>query len=210
VVDYTLETVWDFVRDKRVILVGNSAAVLFKEFLIDSYDVVCRIDDAFPFMSWDFVSGPECTTKAYDNVNVPKALGTRTDILFLTPTGVDPGYMQRVIKPKFVIRTRKSLTQGILPYHVENSIEWTEDYWHKWGDTLSTDWGDFHPTSGCVSFQFLLSTCQPKSITLYGFDFWRSANFWGLKCRNTHAPDLEERWFRAQIAQRNNVEIVEV
>lgn len=196
-VNYTLETVYDYLAEKNVILIGNAASILFKRHAIDSYDVICRIDDAFPFKSTDVVfeksDHKAIAKKCYDNVDIPAALGTRTDILFLSPTGINDKWFDTVVKPRYAVRTRKSLVQGVSHQIEEKSLYWCEEGWEELGKTLN-----FHPTTGCLSFYFLLQS-RFKTLTLYGFDFYRSTNFWGMKSGGTHEPWKEERWFIKQI-----------
>ena len=61
-----LEELFFYTQGKDVCLIGNSKAVLTTAKDIDSYDIVCRINQAFP-----------------NDKNYSKAIGNKTDVLFL-------------------------------------------------------------------------------------------------------------------------------
>ena len=148
-----LSKIEEFIRGKRVAIVGNSQSSLDLSYGrdIDNADVVIRFNRGF--------------------IQNPKAQGTKTTILILACE-----LTKREIasyNAKFVINRLSCYT---------NPVRYT--FTNAFITEISKGLGA-RCSSGMIAVEWVLR-CHPKSIDLYGFDFYKTPTFYNPKDYITH------------------------
>jgi len=141
----SLEPLKKLLKGKTVAIVGNSENVLTgnQGDEIDNHDIVIRFNKGFP-------------------KNNPKALGNRTDILFLACTLNNDEL--RYFGAKYTVK-RSNLCQNICSFDVQKV------------DRCSLCQGDAQPSTGFMAINFAL-TADCKRIDIYGFDFFKNPTYY--------------------------------
>ena len=164
------------VNQKKVIVVGPSPHLENKSMgsLIDSYDIVCRLNEVFP-------------------TDMEKDYGSRTDIAFWSIPNAGLKDFREMIKQerekmsniKLVVCPRHSL--HVTPYHEGNfnpnnnifknyeSLEIENDFCHI-GDELNTEFEKSigcHPSVGTLALLSLLK-CDFKKLYICGMSFYQT------------------------------------
>jgi hypothetical protein len=161
------------VDGKRVALVGNAQSLFGKNLgpEIDTHDVVIRLNRGF--------------------IIDPVQQGSRTDVIGtarpLSLEQIDT-YSPQLIYWLYWRRWR-------IP-------TWNEVTWNKTEVVPISAWRETNallegrPTSGFVMCNTLLKRTQPTELNLYGFDFYKTANFYREKAHSkVHKREAEEAAF---------------
>lgn len=154
-----LDSIKELVKGKKVALVGNSGKVVGKNYPIDEFDVVVRINRA-----WDL---PEA---------MKKDVGTKLDILCIS--GGERKNLESLVNSPFITvwmarKRREEIPEDFAEKISLYPIEW----WYELYDEL----GSF-PSTGCMAFDFLRRLIgENGTLTLYGFDFFQSNNWYNKK-----------------------------
>ena len=65
------------------------------------------------------------------------------------------------------------------------------------------------PSTGCLAINFLLKHIEFKSLTIYGFDFFKSGTWYHhLKNQCWHPVELEENIIKEMITNYKNREVI--
>lgn len=178
----------DLFLGKTVALIGNSVILNSQEYgnLIDKHDVVCRIN-----------KGPLVCN--------PTTHGVRTDVLFYGDPGIIlpevPGVLTEeviYVLTHFKFENRKQPKGKLykLSRDTVDKIKFENGYIEK------GKW----PSNGFVAVSFILS-CQPKNISLFGFDWKKNPTFYRIdeKGDTRHKYDVEE----SIIKSKKNIKVYE-
>lgn len=155
-----------------VAVVGNARSLLATDFgpQIDSADVVVRINKGF--------------------VVAPAAQGTRTDIWTVVPDLSDAEIAEH-FAPRLILFLIPKLRHLRIyrPDHVARLAFYPWRHWFADRNHIGR-----RPSSGYMMISALLRRGGARSITLYGFDFGRSATFYNPEGYQTpHDFAAEER-----------------
>lgn len=173
-----------FCKNKNLVLIGNADSVLRKEKKIDDFDIVCRMNRGTP-------RGKECY------------LGTRTDVHFLS-TGMSHKNIIAMFNPVFVV-WMTVCNRLAHKWTVENAIQNPKQDWFDLYKKLG-----INPTTGMMSLNFLLNHIQFKTLTIYGFDFFKTKTWYNTKIDSgqKHSGAKEETLFMNMIKNRPNVKFI--
>ena len=173
-----LSKLQSYLANKDIVLLGNSRSILTNEKNIDKYDVVCRINRGKPEGKEQFI-------------------GSRTDILFLATKMREPAIKQD-FNPKFVVWTTECQKLA-LPWVMENAIQNPAEDWRELKSNLPA-----LPSTGYVTINFLLKHINFKSLTIYGFDFFKSGTWYhNLRNQKWHCFKEEEKLIKEMIKNKN-------
>lgn len=165
----------NFVKGRKIALFGNAQSVLNKPKKIDTkYDIICRMNYGLP-------------------KNNEKYIGKRTDILFLSIPLTKARLKQ--INPKFIIWCTPKQYQ-ITDWIKTNALMYSNVDWAKLLDILK-----HRPSTGIMALDILLHT-KFKTITLYGFDHWKTGTWYNnIRHLAQHNPKAEEKYIKQLIEQ---------
>ncbi len=169
-----------FCQDKRVIVVGNSKRLLEKPNgpLIDSFDVVVRLNHGYPRQQWE------------------PFLGRRTDIWVC---GFNDQARQireySLFRPRFAVRLNNET-------HVHPRMKAVFWQWEmaNWREVQKAAGITKYPSTGLVTIYFFLKYLELSGITITGFDFFRTPNFYHSAggrpqpASRWHSPHLEQAY----------------
>lgn len=146
-------------KDKNVAIVGNSSKILQQTYgpEIDNHDIVIRFNKGFPTRN-------------------TKALGTKTDILFLACT------LNRIELNQFNARytvKRSKLCGNQCDFNILSI------------DRITLKQGVSQASTGFLAINFALSA-DCKNIDLYGFDFFKNPTYYNPKNYKTLHNGLSE------------------
>jgi hypothetical protein len=182
--EQSLDEIKALCKGKRMCIIGNADSVLNKEKDIDSFDVIGRMNRGEP-------QGKE------------KYLGSRTDILFLS-TSMSGKNIQTAFAPKYILwmTVCNRLAQ---PWVLRNAVQNPRRDWQVLYDELG-----INPTTGLMSLKFVLDHIEFKSLTIYGFDFFKTKTWYNTKIDDgqKHSGEKEEGLFMGMIKHIKNVEFV--
>lgn len=171
--------------NKKICLLGNSDSILLSEKVYTNYDIICRINRGIP-------QGKE------------QYIGDRTDILFIA-TRLTPQLYQ-AFNPKYVIWTTECqnlATDWIKENAYQNPVE-------DWRELKAEFPKDKLPSTGLVSINFLVKRIAFKSLTIYGFDFFKTGTHYNhIKHQPWHLGDLEEKLILDLIKDKINIKLVQ-
>jgi len=178
-----MKNIDNFLAGKKIALIGNAKSVFNKEKFIDNkYDIVCRINAGFP-------QGKE------------KYIGSRTDILFLS-SALSEGAIKRFGTKYTVWCTPK--VQYMTNWIRKNALRYPIENWNVLYADLS-----HRPSTGIMAFDYLLCFGF-KSLTLIGFDFWKTSTWYTNNIHLAkHSPKDEERYIKAKIKEYKGKIILE-
>ena len=176
----TREIIKDYIKNKNVILVGNSAKLCQSHSngqLIDSFEVVCRINKGIASLGKPWY-GKRCDIFFYASlVSIPKKL------------------KKQVHDDKDPIWIKTSKHNSFLNHNKNYNIP-LEEWSHLKVDKLHLYDKKIQPTTGMVSIDFILS-CDPKKLTLIGFDWKKEPTFYDLdRTYEPHDYNGEENYIR--------------
>ena len=152
-----LTLIQHFMKDKNIVLLGNSRSILLNKKNIDDFDIICRINRGKPKDKEEFI-------------------GSRTDVLFLA-TRMTSEAIKQDFNPAFVVWTT-ACQKLALPWVNEYAIQNPSEDWRKLRKKLPK-----LPSTGCVTINFLLKHIEFKSLSIYGFDFFKTGT-WYHNIRN--------------------------
>jgi len=177
----SLNEIQKFCKDKKICILGNANSVLNGKKNIDSFDIVGRMNRGTP-------RGKE------------KFIGSRTDILFLS-THMKGENIQRAFDPRFVL-WMTACNRLASSWTLKNAIQNPPDDWDALYDKLS-----INPTTGMMSLNFLLKHIDFKSLTIYGFDFFKTKTWYNTKIDSgqKHSGKKEKGLFMKMIKDKENV-----
>lgn len=185
------------IKHKNVALVGNSTKVLGKHYPIDQHDVVIRMNRAWAMPG-----------------EMKKSVGNRIDILAVS---IEQDNIDHLVNEyEFVI--------WMTPKHREEFTDKTKDklyfypldWWKQLRDKFNAN-----PSTGCMMFDVIRRSIGNGTVTLYGFDFFKSDNWYQKKRlshriidwlglprkRNPHLGDYEEQFIKTTLPKHQfNIE----
>lgn len=170
-----LTTLKNFIKNKTVAIVGNSSKILEKTqgAEIEKHDIVIRFNKGFP-------------------QGKPKALGKRTDILFLACTLSN--LELKIFNATYTVK-RSNLCQNVCNFDLSSL------------DRRQLKQGSALPSTGFVAINFALSA-NAKSIDLYGFDFFKSPTYYNAPDYKTLHNGASEAEKVLEYAENNLVRIL--
>ncbi len=182
-----IEGLKNSVDGKKVAIVGNASS-LFGRTLgqeIDDHDIVIRLNRGM--------------------VKLPSDQGTRTDIIG-TARPLDCHQILDIYKARRLMW---------LFYRWWRIPTWTPEIWNITEIIPLQLWYDAYkklrvrPTSGFVMLNLLLHHSKPAHLTLYGFDFYDTPNFYRLPAtiRQVHSPEMEKALIHGILQLRNDVSL---
>ena len=163
-------------KDKTIVLFGNAESVFNKERQVNyKYDIICRINAGFP-------QGKE------------RYIGSRTDILFLS-LGLSMEDL-RQLNPEYLVwcsPKREMATKHIL----KNSYKYDYKDWYLLNLALKA-----RPSTGIMAFDYILQKGEFKTLTLIGFDFWKTPNWYTNNIHlGQHNPEREKEYIEQKIKE---------
>jgi len=165
------EKLYEWFGERTIALVGNSKSLIDKNYgeIIDTYDIVCRINRAFHML-------PN-RTKYYS-----KNIGSKTDVFFINQVrtcGIRPLEVEKYI----VIQTTPSPVQGSYRKHVD--LVMSKEFFSRINRNFSEK-----PSTGMRAL-LCLDAAKAKQVDVYGFDwkqshpsFYGRSSDWGRKGHN--------------------------
>ncbi len=160
--------------NKTVVLFGNAKSVLDNKRKVDTqFDFICRIN-----------SGVTQGKEQY--------LGTKTDILFLSLSLSEIQFKKFNTKCTVWCTPKRELMQKYLKpiviyYPIEN--------WNVLYALLKT-----RPSTGLMAFDYLLAMGF-ETLTLFGFDFWRTPNWYTEAINLAHDPVAEKDYIFKKVKE---------
>lgn len=177
-----LTEIQTYLKDKHICVLGNSGGILESKKDIESFDVVCRMN-----------RGISTGREAF--------IGKRTDILFLS-TRVSKS-MLNTFNPKYIVWMTKSVKR--VPQTIKNSAI----------QNPASDWEDLkkllvrNPSTGCLTIYFLLKYIDFNTLTIYGFDGYKTGTWYhNIKHPNWHYFDKEALLIAEWIKTKDNVRLI--
>lgn len=181
----------NIIKDKQVILVGNSSSILEqdKANFIDSHEFVIRFNLA-----------------PMNQSKYSHKIGNKIDGWFFTMVSEDKCkrvYSLAKNKPEHCIRHfDKPLNIGRKNYFID-----TEIYRHKFKQHLGLE-QEMWPSSGLCLTHYIIEYCNVKSLSIIGFDSFKEHNFY-TKTNNAykrHNQNLEEKYLKT-LADSGNITV---
>jgi hypothetical protein len=173
----------NFLKNKRMCLLGNSKSILKNQKDIDSYDSICRINKGISKEKEHFI-------------------GSRTDILFLS-TKIEESDIEKNFNPKYVIWVIKDAKKES-PWSGLNVIKTPSEDWYEIKNKLTT-----LPSTGCNAIYFLIKYIDFSQLDIYGFDFFKSGTWYhNLKKQSWHNGNLEEQFINNLIKNSQKVQLI--
>jgi hypothetical protein len=170
-----MQSLAEYVKGKRVALVGNAMSMLVnaEPDFIDGHDVVIRINLGLP------------------GIIAPFLIGERTDIWASAkywPEAPVPDDAKFVLFMKLTELGDKHWEQWNKSAPHCPLLRWPKDYEEECRKFVGAD-----PGTGVRLLWWLKTKTQVKTVSLVGFDCWKSPSHWSGR-RNTpnHSPDLEQ------------------
>lgn len=180
----SLNEIKAFCKGKKVCLIGNADSVLNKKKDIDSFDVVCRMNRGRP-------EGKE------------RYIGSRTDIHFLS-TSMSRKNIEHYFSPRFVV-WMTICNRLAHPWVLQNAIQNPKEDWNALYNDLK-----INPTTGLMALNFVLKYLEFKSLTIYGFDFFKTKTWYNTKIDSgqKHSGKKEKVMILGMIKDRENVKLL--
>ncbi len=170
----TVETIIQQLSGRRVALIGNSERLFESDHHIDEFERVVRINNGH-------LAG-----------RLHPVAGHRTDVLALSlAVDVMDERFAAVDLVMWMTPKREIITPELEPY----LTYYPNEQWERLFAELGT-----RPSTGCMMFDFLTHQVPFASLTLLGFDFWRSPTWYTAENRpGPHNPANEETLVRRTI-----------
>lgn len=176
------------VKGKTVAVVGNANSLFGRNLgpEIDQHDVIIRINRGF--------------------VRKPMQQGSRTDIV---------GTSRPIRTAQIVERYRPKRVMWLF-WRWWRLPTWTPEIWRKTEVIPLALWHDaykkikWRPTSGFVMLNLLINHTEAKQISIYGFDFYETPNFYRPEKNRpgVHSPEIEKLVLLEMIKTRPTVKII--
>jgi len=180
-----LSKVQRFCKDKDMCIIGNADSVVKTKKNIDSHQIVGRMNRGKPQGKEEFI-------------------GSRTDILFLS-TGLSRKSIELAYDPKFTIWMTANHRLAH-PWVLRNGIQNPKKDWHELHSLLG-----INPTTGMMTLKFCLKYLQFKTLTIYGYDFFKTKTWYNTKIDSgqKHSGDKERVEFMKMIKGRKDVKFIQ-
>ncbi|MDX1347268.1 MAG: glycosyltransferase family 29 protein [Thiomicrorhabdus chilensis] len=179
-------------KNKRIALVGNSNKVIGKQYQVDQHDVVIRMNRAWAMpeeMKVDVGKRIDILSVSIEQENIDFLVGEYETVLWMTPKHRD----------EFKLETAEKL------YFYP--LEWWQELYDRFGS---------NPSTGCMTFDVIRRFIGEGHVTLYGFDFFKSDNWYQKKRlghrlmdflgiprkRNPHSGNQEEAFICGALPER--------
>lgn len=179
------------IKDKNIALVGNSQKVLGKNYPVDQHDVVIRMNRAWnmPEEMKEHVGYKlDILAVSIEQENIDQLVNQYDTVLWMTPKHRD----------EFI----KDTTDRLYFY----PLEWWQELYNRF---------ETNPSTGCMTFDVIRRYIGNGQVTLYGFDFFKSDNWYQKKRlshrimdflriprkRNPHSGNQEEQFIRTALPQ---------
>ena len=181
----------NLVNDKNILLVGNGSSVLTHDYSkdIDSYEFIIR----FNYGIKEFHKFPNA--------------GKKVDAWFYTiksPNTCIRVYKDTRIKAKHCIRhANDPVNIGEYQYYIP------PDFREKLNKSLNYP-KDKLASSGLCAIHYLVDYCNPKSITLVGFDSFDTGNYYNGKnvAYMWHPADIEKAYIN-NLIEKNKIKLLD-
>lgn len=158
----------EIIQDKDVAIVGNATSLFREKRPIDQHEVVVRINKGFPKM-WGMLKSK---------------IGERTDI-WATSLALDESTIKLQFDPKVILWCTPKW-ELMNDYLRKEAIRLDRRDWQMMVDGLEA-----RPSTGFMVICYMFPCA--KSITLYGFDFWETPNYYtNNKHIGPHNPEKEK------------------
>lgn len=179
-----LNQIKEYLKDKNICLLGNARSILNTKKDIDSFDIVCRMNRGVP-------QGRE------------KYIGSKTNIVFMSTKFREIWKQQ--FNAKFIVwmtECQKLATDWIKKNAIQNPPG-------DWRELRAKYPEDKLPSTGCIAINFLLRHIKFKSLTIYGFDFFKTGTWYhNLNNQAWHPVELEEKLIREMIKDQENIKLI--
>ena len=181
------KTIQGYCKDKEVLLVGNSSSLLGKQngSKIDKFDVVVRMNHGYP------------------RSELASCTGQKTDIWICAFNNLEKQVIEyQKFQPQYAIRLNNKT--HVHPKMQQIFLMWDMANWHQVKQATHIK---KYPSTGLVSIYFFLYFIGMDQITLTGFDFFKTSNFYknqitpNLQARRWHEPNMEERYIKGLIRE---------
>lgn len=142
----------EYCKNKNIVIVGNSSTLQYSKYshLIDSHDIVVRINNAYPIKN-----------------EFRKNIGIKTDVYAISISRKDIAKSKlKGNNLKYILRLNKF--EKDLPY--ENIIYGNRKEYNE----LKLKFNNFKPSTGSIIINFFKNNIDYKKLTLIGFDFFKS------------------------------------
>lgn len=176
-------------KGKSIALVGNSNKVVGKHYPVDQHDVVIRMNRAWAMpeeMKEHVGHKLDILAVSIEQDNIDFLVDEYPTVLWMTPKHRD----------EF-----KSATQDKLFFY---PLEWWQELYDQFGA---------NPSTGCMTFDVIRRYIGEGDVTLYGFDFFKSDNWYQKKRlshrildalgiprkKNPHSGNQEEEFIRSAL-----------
>lgn len=179
-----LREIQAFCKGKRICILGNADSVLRRKRNIDGFDIVGRMNRGAP-------------------AGLEQFIGSRTDILFLS-TGMSGDNIRGDFDPRFVV-WMTACHRLAQPWTLRNAIQNPKEDWHFLYKKLG-----INPTTGMMTLNFILNHIEYKSLTIYGFDFFKTKTWYNTRIDDgqKHSGKKEEGLFMEMIKGKKGVRFV--
>lgn len=170
-------TIRKIITGKDVAIVGNASSLFNKQRAIDEHEVVVRINKGFPHSQG--------------------LIGKRTDI-WATSIALEKEVIDKQFNPKAILwcTPRYELMNDYLK---KEAVRLDIRDWQILFDGINA-----RPSTGFMTICYMFPIA--KSITLYGFDFWKSpTSYTGVIHIGPHNPITEERVIKELLKEKGRI-----
>ena len=176
----TIEQFQEFVRDKTVVVVGNSESLFTRRLgaFVDEHEVVVRLN--------------------LGKIRKPLHQGTRTDVVFTSAEKLTTENVVEWFAPKWLVWATNK--RHLMPDYSDFDGHVTMHPLEVWS-ALYEKVAPGRPSTGLITANFLACYCDCARVSLVGFDFFASGTFYhrnrfGMKRKRKgalpHDPDKEK------------------
>lgn len=167
-----------FIYNKDIAIVGNAESIFKKNRPIDNHEIVIRINKGSP--------------KGHE-----RAIGNRTDILALSLPMEEKEVLEN-FNPKFIVWCTPKYTLMNEYLQKVARIYPLQDWMKLFGKL------DGRPSTGCMIASYIAP--YAKHITLYGFDFWQTKNWYTQNIHLAqHNPITEKAFMERLIKEKGKI-----
>ena len=177
---------WDLIKDKNVLLVGNSNTLLKKDNseLINSYEFVVRFNLSIQHYHKYSSLGTKCDAWIYAMSHTKRIIDV---------------WNKSQAKPLHCIRYGPEKMQiGPYKYFINSNL--VKSTLRKELELPKSK----HPTTGIATIWYFLNKTSAKSISLIGFDSFKSVNFYTRKngSEQWHNYNSEREWIYNKVKEK--------
>lgn len=179
----------DLIDGKNVLLVGNGSGIKDRGETIDSYEFVVRFNNGI-IHSGKYDIGKKCDAWVYSMRSEGQCKST------LAKANILPKYCVRF----FAFPPKEPLGNHVyLPrLEIYNILR------EEWG--LS---GKENPSTGISLLYYIIENCSPKSITLIGFDSFKTPNFYANRIwADTWHDSNQESAYINELISANKIKVI--